>query len=291
MKKFPSNPVIGIVPLAISPSLRAGCSRGTPAKKVAAMPVLVAQAATTNVPVQIDPPPFGHVTPYSTVTIRPQIGGILSVIHFQEGQEVKKGDLLFTIDPRPSQAALDVARAALARDTAQLENAKIQFARDQKLFNDKIESQDVFDTSKANVDALAGTVQSDQAAIANAELNLEFTAIRSPIDGKTGSLQFHTGNVVKAPDDTLLTINQIHPIYVMFAVPEQYLPEITKQMRDKTLQASAAFQNMAGPPPQGDRTFVDNAVEPSTGTLFLKSPFPTTDGALWPGRFVQATLT
>ena len=291
MKKFPSNPVIGIVTLAISASLLAGCSRGTPAKKVAAMPVLVAQAATTNVPVQIDPPPFGHVTPYSTVTIRPQIGGILSVIHFQEGQEVKKGDLLFTIDPRPSQAALDVARAALARDTAQLENAKIQFARDQKLFNDKIESQDVFDTSKANVDALAGTVQSDQAAIANAELNLEFTAIRSPIDGKTGSLQFHTGNVVKAPDDTLLTINQIHPIYVVFAVPEQYLPEITKQMRDKTLQASAAFQNMAGPPPQGDLTFVDNAVDTSTGTILLKATFPNTDGALWPGQFVQVTLT
>ncbi len=291
MKKFPSNPVIGIVTLAISASLLAGCSRGPPAKKVAAMPVLVAQAATTNVPVQIDPPPFGHVTPYSTVTIRPQIGGILSVIHFQEGQEGEKGDLLFTIDPRPSQAALDVARAALARDTAQLENAKIQFARDQKLFNDKIESQDVFDTSKANVDALAGTVQSDQAAIANAELNLEFTAIRSPIDGKTGSLQFHTGNVVKAPDDTLLTINQIHPIYVVFAVPEQYLPEITKQMRDKTLQASAAFQNMAGPPPQGDLTFVDNAVDTSTGTILLKATFPNTDGALWPGQFVQVTLT
>jgi multidrug efflux system membrane fusion protein len=291
MKQFHFNPVIGIVTLAIGASLLAGCSRGTPAKKVAAMPVLVAQAATTNVPVQIDPPPFGHVTPYSTVTIRPQIGGILSVIHFQEGQEVKKGDLLFTIDPRPSQAALDVARAALARDTAQLENAKIQFARDQKLFNDKIESQDVFDTSKANVDALAGTVQSDQAAIANAELNLEFTAIRSPIDGKTGSLQFHTGNVVKAPDDTLLTINQIHPIYVMFAVPEQYLPEITKQMRDKTLQASAAFQNMAGPPPQGDLTFVDNAVDTSTGTILLKATFPNTDGALWPGQFVQVTLT
>src|SRR5260221_3516916 len=102
MKKFPSNPVIGIVPLAISPSLLAGCSRGTPAKKVAAMPVLVAQAATTNVPVQIDPPPFGHVTPYSTVTIRPQIGGIFVVIHFQVEQEMAKSDLLFSIEPTAS---------------------------------------------------------------------------------------------------------------------------------------------------------------------------------------------
>src|SRR5258706_15346325 len=128
----------------------------------------------------------------------------------------------------------------------------------------------------AELDALTGTVAADASSVANARLNLEFTEIRAPFDGRTGSLQFHEGNVVKAPDDTLLTINQIHPIYVVFAVPEQYLPEITKQMRDKTLQASAAFQNMAGPPPQGDLTFVDNAVDTSTGTILLKATFSNT---------------
>jgi multidrug efflux system membrane fusion protein len=269
-----------------------GCSGG--AKKGAGgagAPVLVAQAVETNVPVLIDPPPVGHVMPYSTVTIRPQIGGVISQVHFQEGQEVKKDDLLFTIDPRPTQAALDVARAALERDAAQLEYAKINFAREQKLFDQKLISQDELDTNRASQDALTGTVAADKAAITNALLNLEFTEIRAPFDGKTGSLQFYQGNVVKAPDDTLLTINQIHPIYVAFAVPEQYLPEIKREMRQKTLKASAAFQNLEGPPPQGELTFVDNSVDMTTGTIQLKATFPNKDNMLWPGQFVQVTLT
>jgi multidrug efflux system membrane fusion protein len=291
MKKFVRISTGGaMATIVIAAVLSGGCSK----KKQAApadVPVTVAKSITTNVPVQIDPPPFGHVAAFSSVTVRPQIGGILNAVHFREGQEVKKDDLLFTIDPRPSQAVLDAARAALARDTAQLENAKIQFARDQKLFVQKIESQDVFDTSRANVDAQAGTVQLDAAAVTNAELNLEFTEIRAPFDGVTGSLQFHEGNVVKAPDDTLLTINQIHPIYVEFAVPEQYLPEIKKQMLAKTLAVQAMFENMDGPPPHGELTFVDNAVDMTTGTILLKATFPNENNALWPGQFVQVVLT
>ena len=267
-----------------------GCSRSASKVAGAGAPVLVAQAVETNVPVLINPPPVGHVMPYSTVTIRPQIGGVISQVHFQEGQEVKKGDLLFTIDPRPMQAALDAARAALARDQAQLENAKIQFDREQKLFDQKLVSQDEFDTSKAGFDALIGTVAADHAAITNADLNLEFTGIRAPFDGRTGSLQFHEGNVVKAPDDTLLTINQIHPIYVAFAVPEQYLPEIKREMREKTLKVMATFQNMDAPP-QGELTFIDNAVDTTTGTIQLKATFSNEDSTLWPGQFVQVALT
>jgi multidrug efflux system membrane fusion protein len=243
------------------------------------------------VPVQIDPPPVGHVMPYSTVTVHSQIGGIISEVHFKEGDEVKSNALLFTIDPRPSQAALTAARAALARDQAQLENAKIQFDREQKLVDQKLVSQDEFDTSKAGMDALQGTVAADQATIANAELNLEFTAIRSPIDGVVGALQLYQGNVVKAPDDVLLTINQIHPIYVEFAVPEQYLPEIKKQMSQRTLKVQATFENMDGPPPQGELTFVNNAVDETTGTILLKATFPNEDRALWPGQFVHVVLT
>jgi multidrug efflux system membrane fusion protein len=267
-----------------------GCSGGAKKGAGAGAPVLVAPAVATNVPVQIDPPPVGHVMPYTTVTIRPQIGGVLSEVHFQEGQEVKKGDLLFTIDPRPMQAALDAARAARTRDQAQLENAKIQFNREQKLFDQKLVSQDEFDTSKAGLDTLEGTVAADQAAITNAGLNLEFTGIRAPFDGRTGSLQFHEGNVVKAPDDTLLTINQIHPIYVAFAVPEQYLPEIKREMREKTLKVMATFQNMDAPP-QGELTFIDNAVDMMTGMIQLKATFPNEDSTLWPGQFVQVALT
>jgi multidrug efflux system membrane fusion protein len=274
--------------------LTGGCSRNAITGAGTGAPVLVAKAIATNVPVQIDPPPVGHVMPFSSVTIRPQIGGILQQVHFKEGSEVKSNALLFTIDPRPMRAALEAARANLTRDNAQWENAKIQFDREKKLLDQKLVSQDEFDTSRAGFDALTGTVAADQAAATNAQLNLEFTEIRAPFDGITGSLQFHEGNVVKAPDDTLITINQIHPIYVGFAVPEQYLPEIKKQMVGKTLAVQATFENMdpagAGPP-QGELTFVDNAVDMTTGTIQLKATFSNEKNTLWPGQFVQVVLT
>jgi membrane fusion protein, multidrug efflux system len=270
--------------------LAAGCSRSAN-KEMPGAPVLVARSAAANVPVQIEPPPVGHVVPYSTVTIRPQVGGVIQGVHFREGQEVKRGDRLFTIDPRPMQAALDSARAALARDRAQLENARIQFGRDRRLFEQQLISQDQFDTSKATLDALEGTVGADQAALTSAELNLAYTDIRAPFDGQTGSLQFHEGNVVKAPDDTLLTVNQIHPVYVAFAVPEQYLPEIKREWQDRPLKVSVTFQGLIGPPPEGELTFIDNAVDTSTGTIQLRATFPNGDSRLWPGQFVQAALT
>jgi len=286
------NPVlIPALALVAAAFLANGCSRSAKPGPGAGVPVLTAVAVATNVPVRIDPPPFGHVLPYSTVTIRPQIGGVISEIHFQEGQEVRKGDLLFTIDPRPVQAALASARANLARDQAQMENARIQFDRERKLFEQKLVSRDEFDTSQSALDALIGSVAADQAAVTNAALNLEFTAIRAPFDGKTGSLQFYQGNVVKAPDDTLLTINQIHPIYVVFAVPERYLPAIKKEMAQATLKVTAAFENLAGPPPKGELTFIDNSVDPTTGTIQLKATFPNEDNVLWPGQFVQVSLT
>jgi multidrug efflux system membrane fusion protein len=255
-----------------------GCSGGTnKSAGGAGVPILAAKVIATNVPVQIQPEPVGHVVAYSTVTVRSQIGGILSEVHFKEGDEVKSNAPLFTIDPRPMQAAL-------ARDKAQLENATSQFNRDQKLFEAKIESQDQFDISKASRDTLAATVKSD-------ELNLSFTEIRAPVDGVAGSLQAYAGNIVKAPDDTLLTINQIHPIYVTFAVPEQYLPEIQKQMNDRTLKVQVTYENMTVPPSQGELAFVNNAVDETTGTIQLKATFSNDNNALWPGQFVHVTLT
>ena len=256
----------------------AGCSSGS--KSAAAkpgVPVLVAQSVATNLPVQIQPPPVGHVVAYSSVTVHSQIGGILQQVNFTEGAEVKSNDLLFTIDPRPTQATL-------AHDQAQLAYGQAQFNRDEKLFQAKIESQDQFDSSKANRDTLAATVRQDQ-------LNLEFTEIRAPFDGVTGALQEHAGDVVKAPDDTLVTLNQIRPIYVEFAVPEQYLPEIRRQMALHPLKVLASFENMNVPPPEGELTFVDNSVDPSTGTIDLRATFPNEYGALWPGQFVAVTLT
>jgi len=280
-----------LAPMLLLPVLLDGCSRGGEVKAAPPAPVLTAQVVTKDIPVRINPPPVGHVMPVLAVTVRPQISGIISAVNFSEGQEVKKGDLLFTIDPRPAQAALTLAQASLQRDLAQLDNAKIQFDRDEKLFAQKLISQDVFDTSKAGMDALAGTVAADRAQVTNAELNLQYTEIRSPIDGRTGSLQFHEGNVVKSPDDVLLRINQLHPIYVQFAVPERYLPEIQKQMRGGPLPVSARYENVTGEPPQGELTFVDNAVDPTTGTIQLKATFSNTAGELWPGQFVQVELT
>jgi multidrug efflux system membrane fusion protein len=211
------------------------------------------------------------------VAVHSQIGGILSEVHFTEGEEVKSNALLVKIDPRPMAAAL-------ARDKAQLENAEAQFNRDQKLFEAKIISQDQFDVSKASRDTLLATVQAD-------ELNLSFTEIRAPFDGIAGALQKHEGDIVKAPDDTLLTLNRIHPIYAQFPVPERFLPEIRKQMRAGKLYAEAFFENMDELPPHGELTFVDNAVDPSTGMIQLRATFENENDLLWPGQFVRVGLT
>ena len=289
MKKTVLFPIV----LALAAGmLTGGCSRGaTSGRGNAGVPVLVAQSVATNVPVQIDPPPVGHVMPISTVTVHSQIGGIIRQVNFKEGDEVKSNALLFTIDPRPTQAALDQARANLERDSGQSEYQKANYLRDQKLLAAKIISQEQSDTDQASLDAATGTMAADKAAITNALLNLEFCYIRSPIDGKTGGLQAYAGNVVKAPDDVLLTINQIHPIYIEFAVPEQFLPEIKKQMAGQIPKAAATFENMDGPPPQGELTFIDNSVDMTTGTILLKATFPNEDNVLWPGQFVNVTLT
>ena len=283
---------IPIVLAVAAGMLTGGCSPGaTSGRGNAGVPVLAAEAVETNVPVQIQPPPVGHVTPISTVTVHSQVGGIISQVNFKEGDEVKSNALLFTIDPRPTQAALDQARANLERDAGQLEYQKANYSRDQKLLAAKIISQEQSDTDRASLDAATGTTAADRAAITNALLNLEFCYIRSPIDGKTGGLQAYAGNVVKAPDDVLLTINQIHPIYIEFAVPEQFLPEIKKQMAGQIPKAAATFENMDGPPPQGELTFIDNSVDMTTGTILLKATFPNEDNVLWPGQFVNVTLT
>jgi multidrug efflux system membrane fusion protein len=265
-----------VLPLLTALALGGGCSKVEPAKGPPPAPVRTARAMVKNMPVRIEPPPVGHVTPTLSVNVRPQIGGIIQAVNFQEGQEVAKGDLLFTLDSRP-------AAATLARDQAQLKNAQIQFGRDQQLFGQKLVSQDQHDTSKANRDALAATVRAD-------ELNLAYCEIRAPISGRTGSLLVHEGSVVKSPDDELVSINQIQPIYAVFAVAERWLPQIQKQMRGRTLTVSASYENLEGGPPQGELTFVDNSVDPATGTIQLKATFPNRDHRLWPGQFVQLGL-
>ncbi|MDB6039875.1 MAG: family efflux pump rane fusion lipoprotein, partial [Verrucomicrobiales bacterium] len=282
------------VSLAAALALTASCSKNkssADAKKgtaVAPVPVVIGKAIERSMPVQIRG--IGNVQAYSIVTIRSQITGQITKVHFREGQEVNAGDALFTIDQRPFAGKLQEASANLARDEAQMQNARLEFDREKKLLASSLISQDEYDKADAVLKALQATVLATRASVSNAMLNLEFTTIRSPITGRTGNLLVHKGNIVKAPDDSLLTINQVHPIYVSFSVPEQNLPEIRRRMQETKLSVEAKYPNLAAKPPLGELSFIDNAVDPTTGTIQLKATFQNVDNVLWPGQFVQTTL-
>ena len=188
------------------------------------VPVTVAKAIAKSVPVQVEV--IGNVEAYSNVSVRTQIAGEIERAYFTQGQDVKKGQLLFTLDRRPFQATLDQLEADLARDQAQLANARAQAERNEKLFQAGIISKDQYDTFRTTAQAQEATVRSGQAAIENAKINLSYCSIYSPLDGRTGSYQVYPGNIAKVNDTVLVVINQVHPIFVTFAVPEQYLAEV-----------------------------------------------------------------
>jgi len=255
-----------------------------------AMPVSVATVVAKTVPVEVSA--IGTVEAYSTVSVKAQVTGELTGVYFQEGQEVKKGQLLFTIDRRPFEAALHQAEASLARDIAQAQNARAQARRYAKLFEGGVASKEQYDQMQTSADALDAAVRADKAAVENAKLQLEYCTITSPIDGRAGSLMVHVGNLVKANDvPVLLVINQISPIYVDFALAQQYLSEVKKYMATGRLRVAAFLPNDEQHPEQGVLTFVDNAVDTSTGTIRLKGTFANTARRLWPGQFVNVLLT
>ncbi|NBV24771.1 MAG: efflux RND transporter periplasmic adaptor subunit [Proteobacteria bacterium] len=269
-----------------------GCTRKEPAKKAGPpppVPVVVAEAREKDMPVQLRA--IGNVMAYSTVTIRSQVTGQLAKLHIQEGQDVKAGDSLFTIDQRPFIGQVAHTRADLERDKSQLESARLDYERKLKLFASKVSSQDEIEKAEAAYKTLQSVVLGSGAAYSNALLNLDWTTIRSPISGRTGNLLAHEGNIAKAPDDALLSINQVQPIYVSFSVPEQFLPIIRRRMSETKLTVDVTFANQEGTPPRGELTFVDNSVNPNTGMIQLKATFPNTDNSLWPGQFVRASLT
>jgi len=287
------------------------------------VPVVTAHVVSKPVPVTI--PAVGTAEPLATVQIRAQVTGQLSAIHFTEGQDVRKGAPLFTLDARPFEAALQQAQAVLARDTAQAKNAQSQRTRAEDLFNRGLIPRDQYETMTANASALESTLAADQAQIENARLNLQYTHILAPISGRTGALNVHQGDLVRANDTTpLVVINQVAPIYVTFSVPGRYLPDIRRHQSQKPLQIAAIIQagvtpgsQQAAPaspgssptggtdgtpastpadPPSTARTeagavsFIDNSVDPTTGTIKMKGTFANADHALWPGLFVQVTL-
>ena len=253
-----------------------------------AVPVVVAAVVQKTVPVEIRA--IGNVEAYSAVSAKPQMAGEVEQAYFKEGQDVKKGDLLFTLDSRPYQAALHQLEANLARDQAQLENARAQAERYTRLFQEGIVSKEQYDSFRTNADALAAAVLADKATIERAKIDLDYCAIRSPMDGRTGSLLVHPGNIVKANETILVVINQITPIYVSFSVPEQDLAEIKQRMAAGSLPVEALIPDGELHPVPGTLTFVDNAVDNTTGTIRLKGTYANTERRLWPGQFVNVVL-
>ena len=253
------------------------------------MPVLVAKVEQKTVASRIHA--IGRVEAYSTVEIKAQINGEVTDVHFKEGQEVQKGDLLFTIDPRPFEAALLQAKANLEKDQAQQAQTEADERRYAMLLKENVGSQQQYDQAHATAESARANVAADKAAVRTAELNLGYTTIRAPIDGRTGNLLVHPGNLVKANADTaMVVINQIKPVYVDFSIPEQRLPEVRRYMADRKLVVTTSIP---GPQPEeetGGLSFVDNSVDTKTGTIELKGLFSNQDGKLWPGQFVDATL-
>ena len=276
-----------------------GCAKGakaTPGRpQEMAVPVTVADVVSKAVPLEVRT--FGTVETVSTVAVKSQTGGILTVVHLKEGQDVKGGDLLFTIDPRPSDAALKQAEANRAKDAVQQENAAKESLRQQELFGKRLASEEAYDQARASADALTAVLRADDAAIENAKLQLEYCSIRSPIDGRTGSLLVDQGNLVKANDAALVTINQIKPIHVGFSLPQRELPRIMKEMAAAAQSAAGKLKVQAFIPGEeekpeiGEVTFTDNAVDRTTGTIKLWGTFANDGGRLWPGQFVNVTLT
>lgn len=254
-----------------------------------AVPVLVAKVVQKTVESKVNA--IGKVEAYSTVNVKAQIDGVVTEVHFHEGQDVKKGDLLFTIDPRPFEAMLHQAQANLARDAAQRKQAAADEQRYSFLLKQGVGSRQQYDQAEANADALKASVAADAATVQSAQLSLAYTSIRSPIDGRTGGLMLHAGNLVKANADTwMVVINQIRPVYVDFSLPEQSLAEVRRYMAERKLAVDVSLPGEQGPAEHGELTFVDNSVDPKTGTIEFKGLFANESERLWPGQFVDATL-
>jgi len=264
------------------------CSKGKPAPP-RSVPVLAEKAEQKNIPLQLKV--IGNVEAYNAVSIKALVGGAVEGVYFQQGQDVKKDDLLFKIDPRPYEAALKQAEASLARDLAQAKNAEEQAKRYALLVQKEYVSKDQYDQMRANADALAAAVEADKATVENSRLQLEYCTIKAPMNGRAGSVLVDRGNVIKANDVTLTTINQLVPAYVAFSVPEQYLSVIKKYTARKELKVDAIIPGDEKQPARGDLTFIDNVVDKNTGTIRLKGTFANSDRRLWPGQFVDVILT
>jgi multidrug efflux system membrane fusion protein len=267
-----------------------GCSKqqAAPPPRVTAIPVVVAKVTQRAMPVQLTA--IGNVGAY-TVSVEAQVAGELLEVHFKEGDFVRKGQLLFTIDARPYEAALAQVQAQLLRDKAVAANSRAQAQRISKLLADGVVSPSDADATKSAADAAEATVAADEAALETAQLNLEYCKIYSPMDGRTGAVLVKPGNLVKVADLPIVVIKQVSPIHVDFTVPQEYLPDIKKYLAAGPLRVEATVPNNSAPPEVGTLTFVDNTVDTTTGTIHLRATFENQRGLLWPGLYVNTLMT
>jgi len=282
---------LALASLALMTSCSSNGASGKPAQPASAMtvPVMVAPVTTKTVPVQVRV--IGNGEAYSTVNVKSQVEGTVERAYFEEGQTVKKSQLLFKIDSRPFETAVLQAEANLAKDTALAKNAQAQAARYDELFKSGIVSKDQFDQFRTNAASLEASVKADQAAVESGKIQLGYCSIYAPIEGRTGNLMVHPGNTVKSGDATLVVINQISPLYVDFSVPEHFLPDIKKYLALGKLQVQAILPQQEDRPEVGQISFFDNSVDRTTGTILLKGTFRNSEGRLWPGQFVNIVLT
>jgi multidrug efflux system membrane fusion protein len=253
-----------------------------------AVPVLVASAEAKDVPVILRG--LGTVQAFNNAPLKSQVGGAVTEINFKEGQDVRKGDLLIQLDPRPYQAVLDQSKAALAKDQAALANAQTDLQRYSKLLAQNFTPEQQYETQKSTVAQDQAAVANDEAAINAAQLNVDYASIKSPIDGVTGIRQVDIGVLVQANSQTLVTVTQIEPIFVMFTLPESNIAAIRAAMAQGQLSVQAFAASDEKQIAEGVLDLVDNTVDQTTGTVKLKAEFPNKDKALWPGQFVNAHL-
>ena len=294
-----------------------GCSRERPAALAPAdIPVLVAKASQQAMPVEVTS--VGNVEAISTVSVRSQVAGPLLEVNFKEGDFVHKGQLLLTIDPRPYQAEVEQAKGAIVRDQADQKQAEASLGRDsaqeayaqgeaqryasllekglipretaEQMKSQALAASQSLSADRAAIDKARANLVLDQGTLNTANLQLSYCSIYSPIDGRTGAVMQKAGNLLKAADVPIVVINQVNPIAVNFTIPQQYWPDIKKHADAQGLRVNAAIPQDSGAPLQGTVTFVDNSVDPTTGTIHLKATFDNSQNRLWPGLFVNVVL-
>jgi multidrug efflux system membrane fusion protein len=292
---FPAQRRAAAIASLLAPLLLSACSdrngkaRADAEKAAPPVPVVVASAAVATVPYQLTA--VGTVQPNISVAVKARVDGLVEKVHFREGEAVRAGQRLFSLDPRPLRAELAEAEANLARNRALLANARRQSARYADLRERNFVSQEAYNQIRTEEDTAGASVRADQAAAERARVQLAYASIASPIAGVAGRVLVQEGNMVRANDtDPMVVINQVSPIRVAFALPEQHLEALRQALARGPVDVQVAPQPGAGRPAQGRLDFVDNTVDPSTGMIGLRASFANRDHALWPGQFVNATV-